>query len=590
MALATSLGQNGALPNPFGNTSSGIIGSINKATGLSSTPTPQANWYLPSTTSAPAPTASTGKVTGVLSPSNPNGVGTSAQNASVAPTASTAVKKTTTTDSLGNTNTTEYHAPESQPLYDTTNGFVTPYGLSQGAKAVQPGDPNYNAPASSSGSSSSSSNTTPPPVTGGTYTPPNQGSTGISQGGLISNAVNQSQTPNPIATTAGNNLNTIGGTVSPAVTEANQELENLKNEYAQKGINIQGTAGFLTQANGEQGLLNNQYQNAQANVQGKLSNALTEQGQQISASSAAGGIGNTSQGLMQSALGTAIGANAPVTQFGQLTNPITGAVVGAGTSGNNPALDAAVANAIQMVQNGASPQDAQASLSGYGQAGVNAFNQAQQKVTNGTYNPTAANAVANSNTSQAINYKQQAVDLDTSLQQLSTASTLAENFLNANNLLNPSANPSYNKGINTYIGTFQDPAAVLQYNTILGDIKKFTSTILASNNGTIPTDVTNTLSSFDPSHLSAAQLKPYLDSLAQLGNNQKSIIQGQINSLIPGQGGYAGSPTGTDTTPISTPQTNQNASTAEKGAIGTVMNIIGGVEGAISGLASKVLE
>jgi hypothetical protein len=34
-------------------------------------------------------------------------------------------------------------ANQSQNLYDTTNGWVTPYGLSQGAVAVQPTDPNF---------------------------------------------------------------------------------------------------------------------------------------------------------------------------------------------------------------------------------------------------------------------------------------------------------------------------------------------------------------------------------------------------------------------------------------------------------------
>lgn len=281
-----------------------------------------------------------GKVTGVLAPSNSYGIGTSAQNLAQAPkpiqtvqhsTPSTPVKSIVTPDGT----TTTYHAPTQGTTSEMINSTPAKapddpsnkYNTATGQLNSNYRDPNVPILSQQQQNSQVNSQTgvnANGSTTTSNYTPPDQGTNGISQGGLIGNAVGQSQTPNPIAQNAGQNLNNIGSTTSPAIEQANQELENLKNEYMQKGLNIQGTAGFLTQANGEQGLLAQQYNNALAAAQGKLQNALSAQGQQISASSAAGGIGNSIQGLQQGALGTAIGANAP--QFG----------VGYGTQVGNP--------------------------------------------------------------------------------------------------------------------------------------------------------------------------------------------------------------------------------------------------------------
>lgn len=55
--------------------------------------------------------------------------------------------------------TTKAATPPSS--YDTMTGFVTPYGLSQGATATQPNDPNYVKPPASSSAGSSSTSTDP---------------------------------------------------------------------------------------------------------------------------------------------------------------------------------------------------------------------------------------------------------------------------------------------------------------------------------------------------------------------------------------------------------------------------------------------
>lgn len=391
-----------------------------------------------------------------------------------------------------------------------------------------------------------------------------------------------------LVTDLANRSTQSGEDYKAAQAEANRVAEEQTaqaTDYAHKTNNIAGTAGFLTQQSGLQGQLTNQYNT----VQGALSSQAASANSRL-------GAANTQQGLLQQALSSAVGAVSPQMQFGQLTSPLTGNPINGGSYGGNPQLQSAVQQAVQLVQAGTDPNSSQVQglLSTFGLPGLSAFTQAMQQVNNGTYNPTAQSAISTSNATQGVNYKQSAVDLDTSLKQLDTIKSLASNFLTNNKLLNPSDNPNLNAGINTYIGTFKDPAAKLQYSAILGDIKKFTSSILASNNGTIPTDVTNTLSTFDPSTLSAPQLAPYLDTLKQLGDNQLSILQNQTTNLIPSQtNNYTGTPTKVNTAPVPTPQ-----STSTNGAhinnpyvqagVGTVMNFFGGLEHAISGLFSKI--
>lgn len=318
--------------------------------------------------------------------------------------------------------------------------------------------------------------------------------------------------------------------------------------------------------------------------------ALTAQGQTQSGLTSGGNLAATGQSTAQSALGTATGFAKPEGNTAFFGSPITGGVAGAGQG----VIGGALNSALQLVKNGTSPQDAfnQSGLGAFGSLGQAAFTQALQGGNTG-YNPTTQNAVAGQNASQAVDYQGQATNLDTSLKQLDTISSLATNFLQSEKLLNPTDNPDINAGINTYVGKFKNPASRLQYNAIIGDIKKFTSTILASNNGTIPTDVTNTLNSFDPSTLSAKQLVPYLQTLSQLGSNQLSVLQGQSKNS--GGGGYSGTPTSVSTQPILGPQSNSTLGSTinspyAQAAIGTGINAASGITGLVSGLFSKIFQ
>lgn len=102
------------------------------------------------------------------------------------------------------------------------------------------------------------------------YSPPNQGTTGVSQGGIIGNLLGIAQNE------------------SPQVTTARANLQNLQNEMAQETANIKGSPFGLSEQLGQQGILNQLFATKQAAAQQALQNALTSQGQSITATQGAG--------------------------------------------------------------------------------------------------------------------------------------------------------------------------------------------------------------------------------------------------------------------------------------------------------------
>lgn len=230
------------------------------------------------------------------------------------PKPTTPVKSTTVAHPSGTTVTTQYHAPDtSSPMTvnipdKPTTPPTTPTPATSGF--MQPVD---NSPKP----------TATPPIP---YTPPDQGTNGVSQGGLIGNAVGQSQNPNPIAQTAGNNLNNFSTASDPELDYWNKQIADIKSTQGRANMNIDSSGVDQSLATGQEAILNRNYAAQLEAAQTGLSNALAKRGQNITSATNAGGIGNSIQGLQQSALSTAIGANAP--QFG----------VGFGTQVGQPSL------------------------------------------------------------------------------------------------------------------------------------------------------------------------------------------------------------------------------------------------------------
>lgn len=326
-----------------------------------------------------------GQVTGVLAPTNPSGIGTSAQttptvqnnstslgtNPGLIGTASTNTHTVTINPTTGATTTKPASSPSvlaqqqwlnSQGAGLVEDGIAGPltaaaiakYGtqsspISQTKAPNDPsnqyntatGQPNPNWVGNTTSASATNAQTTASTVnsttgknangstTSGAYTPPNQGTTGISQGGLIGNAVAQSQAPSAAYTNAVSNYQNV-----------NSQLEALKAQEAQQTSDINQSGTWTSRANGEQG---------QANIQ----NASTEAALsgQLNADAAVIGQANTQQGLEQSALGTAIGANAPITGVPYGTQTITpSAVSPTGSSSQYGTGPEAAAN-VSSIQN-----------------------------------------------------------------------------------------------------------------------------------------------------------------------------------------------------------------------------------------------
>lgn len=150
--------------------------------------------------------------------------------------------------------------------------------------------------------------TTPPPVANlssptGPYTPPNQGTTGVSQGGIVGNLIGFAQNE------------------SPQVAKARADLKALEEGYGKQTANISGSPIDLSLATGQQGILQRLFAAKQGAAQNALQSALSSQQQQIGATTNAGQL---NQPVYNVTPGTAVG---------QPSQPGGGLVGGTTTSG-----------------------------------------------------------------------------------------------------------------------------------------------------------------------------------------------------------------------------------------------------------------
>lgn len=260
----------------------------------------------------------------VLGPSNPVGVKAASPTTNIAPATTTLTKTQAApindlSGSYANvggtiynkTTNTAYSKPEEFFSASGVNSFnnlkfdtawqppkttpqASPAPSSQ--PAIPPIPTPSTLPALASASSEPTNTTTNPNAN--YYTPPNQGTTGVSQGGIIGNQI----------TNAINN---------PKLDTASADLKKLKEEYAKASYDIGSRPEGLTQQSGQQGLLQQLYATKLGAAETAVSNALAGQSNTTSGLSAAGGL------------------NAPITnpQTGGLVSPSTNTTTGATTSG-----------------------------------------------------------------------------------------------------------------------------------------------------------------------------------------------------------------------------------------------------------------
>lgn len=268
------------------------------------------------------------------------------------------------------------------------------------------------------------------------------------------------------------------------------------------------------------------------------------------------------QKLQQSGIGSATLASKPEAGVSFFGNPVTGNVVGTNTGGastGNSLIDTTVDTAVQQLLSGSDANTAMVNVNSLkSPQAINAL-VAKMRQYDPNWTIGGSNVIAEQNYKQLQTYTAAASDLDTGLKNLDNISQTAFKFLQSEPMLNSTQNPDINNGINTFVGKFKNPQAKMAYDAVITDIQKFQAQILASYGGTTPTDVTSKMLNLDPGSLNYQQLGPYMQFLAQLGNNQKSVLQSQINDIRgSGTQPFTGGASAINTNPIIGPNSTTN--------------------------------
>lgn len=333
-------------------------------------------------------------------------------------------------------------------------------------------------------------------------------------GGIIGQMINSAQGVNPMTQQG------MG-----AYQKSVDDLANFRRMASQKIGNEEAQGIPLEFVQGRQQVLQRQA----AEQENTLQSAVNQQQQAI-------GFGQAQQGLQQSGLNSAAGFTQPVSQFGMLTNPLTGTPLNTGVFQN------AVQTALSMVRAGTPANDPAVTslLSSFGFVGPLAFNNAMQSMQGGGWNPAAQSTQAQTNLNQGAQFQQEATQLSTVLNQMNAVSGLADSFL-ANSGLNQQGSPFFNKQQNTLLGQLKNPANAATYNELVNNIKTYSAQILGSS-GLNPTDVGEMVDSINPDGMTAPQLKEFLHNIDQLGQARlKELQQTSQNSYGTG-GGFSGTP------------------------------------------------
>lgn len=299
----------------------------------------------------------------------------------------------------------------------------------------------------------------------------------------------------------------------------------------------------------------------------------------------------TQQGQENTALNNAGSLTQPTANAGFFGSPESGGLVGSG----NQLLTNAVGQAIQLVQNGTAPSDPAITslLSPFGTLGQQAFTQAQEQVSNGTYNPTAQNVSSQTNASQGATYQQQATGVSNNLASLKKVTPQITSLLNGAGL-NQQDNPFYNKSINTYASQLQNPAAVASLKAGMGEIQNYVAQILGSSGDLTPTAVTQITASFDPGNFTSTQLSQFLQNVDNYGQARLQALQQTSQASYGTSGAYSGT-TATPSASATIPSTNSPSglntnNPVIEGLAGTAIGSLDSVLGAISGIANTVFK
>lgn len=304
---------------------------------------------------------------------------------------------------------------------------------------------------------------------------------------------------------------------------ANQDLANLRTDFARQTANIGGSRTNLQEAGGEQGLLQNLEAGKEAALTGEMNAA-------IAAAQAATG----QQGTQQQGLGAAAGFAQPqLAGFNQqMFNPITGQFTGGGS------MNDAVQGVVQKLKNNQiSYPDALNVLSGYGQGGMNALQAALPPGFN-VNQSTATGASQQAQTGQQQQYQsasQQAKNLGSQLTQLITSAGINPNDLNR-----------LNSFVQSVAANTSDPNYQTFHN-LVNDLANRYAQILTPAGGSVTDktrDIASSLLDSSQSGQSILQVMNNLDAQAQAVISGTTTAYGTNNTNTTSGAGSGSQPAG----------------------------------------------
>lgn len=370
--------------------------------------------------------------------------------------------------------------------------------------------------------------------------PPVQSQLGAAIGNLASTASSPST---GFTTNQNNSQSDQAGLVSNSgITPTEQNILNQENNLG-KSFNISNVdttalePGLtIGQVSGQQGALLNAYNTGLQNLQTQEGQAQNQQSIRLGALNNAGGLANTGasnatsqQGTQQLGQGAVVGALTPQSQYGALTNPVTGEAISGGTSGSVlPQSAQTLVNTLaQQVQNGQMTQNqALSELTAYGPAGVSALTQAlgPNFSTNNSNNSAATTAQGQQLQTAASSANQALSTLATAYGALNGAQTTGI--------------PGFN-GISNSIESFLGSSALAAYKQVLVDARGQLEGVLTATGATTPTDAATMADSYLPDNMTPSQLQTQIAQAQQLIQQKVSSFQSSGSSGTPSSNIYS---------------------------------------------------
>ena len=497
-------------------------------------------------------------------------------------------KSTSNINAQGGTGSASYG-----PAMTPKSGMIpSPAGQGAGAQSSSASDNASNAVTGMLGSSSSG-NTTPAATIGQQGSPPNSDVTAAGAPGSATfpGMVNKLANQQPISSYQ---------SLQDRISANLEEQKNLANENKQKQMSALGDSGWMTQATGRQGMLQGQYNTAQE--------ALAQQGAGLSTQL---GAANTQQGLQQTGLTSAATLAQPQGNTAYFGNPLTGGTVnpsGAGTSGGqynlptstgNPMMDKTIYQALQMAaQPGVDPSkglgyDSVVALNNPG--ALQAYLDGVQALKGGKYNPTMTSATSEASAGSAGQLTTDIINLNQNINQVDAAGQLVTKFMSQNPQINQTIYGMVNSEAQKYLTNIGATAALVQYNDLMGTVKKYATEVISSGYSGTPTGAQALQQLADPSNLRLQDIQNYLDTVkadgnTQLGVKQKALTQLGGSTSVPPASTQNNIPTSQSSTAITNPyvQTGVAAAAQNLNQIwNSISNIGGDLLGAAFGRATK---